>query len=50
MSTSIDFTKAYVTLADGAVIQVLDENGEFDDAATAAAVAKYLEESAANAP
>lgn len=43
MNPDIDFTKAYVTLADGTVIQVLDESGEFDDAATAAAVAKYIE-------
>ena len=43
MTMSIDFTKAHVTLSDGTVIQVLDESGEFDDVATAEAVAKYLE-------
>jgi hypothetical protein len=40
--TDFDPTKAHVTLADGKVIQVLDEDGEFDDAATAAAVDDYL--------
>lgn len=43
MNENIDFTKAYVTLADKTVIQVLDANGEYDDAATAAAVTEYLE-------
>lgn len=42
MNQPTDFTKAHVTLPDGAVIQVLDEFGEFDDAATAAAVTEYL--------
>lgn len=39
---NIDTTKAHITLADGTVFQVLDENGEFDEAATAAAVAAHL--------
>lgn len=39
-----DLTKAHITLDDGTVFQVLDENGEYDDQATAAAVAAYLAE------
>jgi hypothetical protein len=40
---NIDFTKAHITLEDGTVFQVLDSQGVFDDAATAAAVAAHLE-------
>ena len=43
MNQEIDQAKGHVTLADGTVWQVLDENGEFDDAATAASIAAYLE-------
>ena len=38
----IDYTKAHVTLPDGTVWQVLGEDGEFDEAATAEAVQQYL--------
>ena len=38
----IDHTKAFVTLPDGTEWQVLDEAGEYDDAATALAIAEYL--------
>lgn len=43
MNQEIDQAKGYVTLADGTVWQVLDASGEFDDAATAAAITAYLE-------
>jgi hypothetical protein len=43
MDTVIDPQKGYVTLKDGTVWQVLDGNGEYDDAATAAAIDAYLE-------
>lgn len=43
MNQEIDQTKGYVTLADGTVWQVLAAGGDFDDAATAAAIAAYLE-------
>lgn len=49
MSAEIIEYKAHVTLADGTVWQVLDEFGEFDERATALAVAAYLE-NLANAP
>lgn len=44
----IDYTKGHVTLADGTVFQVLGEDGEFDDAATAAAVAQHLQQAGAS--
>lgn len=40
--TEIDYTQQHITLEDGKVFQVLDENGQFDEAATAAAIATYL--------
>lgn len=43
MNQEVDQKKGHVTLADGTVWQVLDESGEFDDVATAAAIAAYLE-------
>lgn len=49
MDTEIIEYKAHITLADGSVWQVLDKFGEFDEAATALAVAAYLE-NLANAP
>lgn len=44
MNQEIDYTKGYVTLVDGTVWQVLNEVGEFDDAATAAKIADYLKD------
>lgn len=46
--SEIDTTKAHITLADGAVFQVLDEDGEFDEAATAAAIDEHLRKAGAS--
>lgn len=42
--SEIDYSKAHITLADGTVIQVLGDDGEYDDDATAQAVMEYMEE------
>jgi hypothetical protein len=45
--TEIDVFQASITLVDGTVIQVLDENGIFDEKATAEAAAAAMNASSA---
>jgi hypothetical protein len=40
---TIDDTKAHIILEDGSIWQVLDETGEYDEAATQAAIKVHLE-------
>lgn len=44
----VDYNQQHITLADDTVWQVLDAEGVFDEAATAQAIAQYLEQQ--NAP
>lgn len=39
----IDLTKAHVTLADGTIFQVLNDEGDYDDETTARVMEDYLE-------
>ena len=40
--SNIDYTKAFITLADGTEWQVLDADGALDQPATQAAITAYL--------